>query len=272
MNKITKHTSILKRRLNQRSELNKMKAIDNELLQVITKSFDLTKSGDNQKEDLEAFQLCEAYREKLLADTTQITYEVFNMDHVDTVQNICRKAASPAKWCRFLYHMTRSLNQPRILEIGTNVGISGTYLLHSSKANNGRLTTMEGLPQLCNLSAEQFATIVPESNFAVIQGLYENTFPEVLKRDETYNLLFIDGNHKKEPTLEYFEALMDKIDQAAIFVFDDINWSQGMSEAWEQIKRNEHVNFSIDLYKLGIVIIDRNETRKNVEFGLHLEY
>ena len=37
------------------------------------------------------------------------------------------------------------------------------------------------------------------------------------------------------------------------FVFDDINWSKDMQNAWQTIKKNEKVTLSIDLFEMGIV-------------------
>ena len=57
----------------------------------------------------------------------------------------------------------------------------------------------------------------------------------------------------KEATKEYFNMCMSKINENTIFVFDDINWSKEMHECWEEIKSDNRVSLSIDLYKLGLV-------------------
>lgn len=270
--KISKHRLILKRRLNQQKVLNEISEIENNTLKQFLTTFNSTKAKTSAKEDLDAFSNCERYRAKLLADNTQISYEIFSSDRTASVQHICKNAASGKKWCQFLYHLVKSINKPTILEIGTNLGVSGSYLLEGLRNKNGKLTTMEGLPQLCEIASNQFSNIVPNSKFEILQGLYDDTFPKVLKKEDTYNLIFIDGNHKKSPTIEYFEALKSRIGETAIFVFDDINWSHEMKEAWKIIKADEDVNFSIDMYRQGIIIIDRNEHQKKLEFNLHLAY
>ncbi|MEW4924931.1 class I SAM-dependent methyltransferase [Algibacter sp. 2305UL17-15] len=272
MNKLKKHKLILSRRLNQNEELKKIASIENKTLQNVLNAFKLAKTNTHKKEDIIAFNNCETYRDKLLIDATEITYEIFSLDETALVQDICRKAASKEKWCRFLYYMVKNTENPNILEIGTNLGISGSYMLEAMKGKNGKFITMEGLPQLCSISAAQFSTIVSPSNFEVVQGLYDDTFPKVIEKDITYDLIFIDGNHKKEPTRDYFNALKSKIKQSAIFVFDDIYWSDGMKETWEIIKKDSNVNFSMDMYEQGIVVIDKNESLPKKHFNLHLSY
>lgn len=272
MKKLSKHALILKRRLNQGNELNKLYKIENKVLRQFLTAFKSTKTKTNSTEDIEAFSNCEHYRTKLLTDKTQISYEVFSSDRTASVQDICSKAASSKKWCQFLYHLVKSHDNANILEIGTNLGISGSYFLEALKNKNGMLTTLEGLPQLCEIASNQFSNIVPNSKFEVIQGLYDSTFPKVVENGRIYNLIFIDGNHQKYPTIEYFEKMKSKIGKTAIFVFDDINWSDGMKEAWKVIKADKDVNFSVDMYEQGIVIIDKDERQKNSEFELHLSY
>ncbi len=272
MNKISKHLLILRRRIKNQQELNKLSKIENHSLQNILTAYQTTKAGTNEREDLHSFSNCERYRKKLLSDNTQITYEIFSSDKKAAVRDICKKAASSEKWCQFLYHIAKNVNNPKILEIGTNLGISGSYMLEALKGKKGKLITMEGLPQLCEISNQRFSEIVPNSKFEIIQGLYDNTFPKLMERAEEFNLIFIDGNHKKEPTLQYFNALKSGIGRAGIFVFDDIYWSESMTDAWKIIKKDDGVNFSIDLYEQGIVIIDKDESRKNMEFSLHLTY
>ena len=272
MKKISKHRLILKKRINQSSELKEISRMNNETLQNVLKAFHSVKKNIFQKEDLEAFSNCENYRNQLLSDNKVITYEVFSSDHAAKVKDICKIAASKQKWCHFLYQLVKQTDSPSVLEIGTNLGISGSYILEAMKGKKGKFITMEGLPQLCEISSKQFLKIAHESTFEVVQGLYDDTFPKVIAKDLSYNLSFIDGNHKKGPTLEYFNTLKSNIGKTAIFVFDDIYWSDGMKEAWEIIKKDPEVNFSIDLYEQGIVIIDKDESIHNKHFNLHLSY
>ncbi|MFD2515595.1 O-methyltransferase [Pontibacter locisalis] len=273
LKKIEKHSLILQRRIGQEKELKNMSSYKNPLLKVVVDSFLKVKESRFSRADEKAFKACEAYRNKLLQDDTLITYEIFGLDKTALVKDICKHAASSEKWCQFLYFIAKETDEPAILEIGTNLGVSGSYTLEAIKDKTGsKFITMEGLPQLCEISSKQFSSIVSPDKFEVLQGLYDFTFPILLKKDIKFNLLFIDGNHQKDPTLEYFEELKKKVASSAIFIFDDINWSEGMKEAWDIIKKDNNVNYSIDLYEQGIVIIDKEDPVKNINFQLHLAY
>ncbi|MCC7526845.1 MAG: SAM-dependent methyltransferase, partial [Chitinophagaceae bacterium] len=62
-----------------------------------------------------------------------------------------------------------------------------------------------------------------------------------------------DGNHRKEPTLAYFNQLMRHAGNNSLFIFDDIHWSAEMEEAWRDIQLHPAVTCSIDLFFIGIV-------------------
>ncbi|WP_373516939.1 O-methyltransferase [Pricia sp.] len=271
--KIRKHLSITRTRLNQKKELEKISKYKNSTLQKVVEAVSTVLNSNYKEEDRQAFQNCENYRTELLQDETLISYQIFGSDKTAMVKDICKNAASSKKWCEFLYFLSKKTAPSLILEIGTNLGISGCYVLKSiQNSPQAQFVTMEGLSQLCEISGDQFATMAPVSKYDIREGLFDATFPQLLKEDVHFDLLFIDGNHQKEPTIKYFKALKDKIKSPAIFVFDDINWSHEMKEAWDLLKRDSSVNFTIDLYKQGIVILDKQETEKNVQFNLHLGY
>ena len=271
--KIRKHLSITRTRIHQKKELERISKYNNTTLNTIVDAFSTVLNSNFTENDRRAFENCENYRRKLLQDKSLISYAVFGSDKTAMVKDICRDAASGIKWCEFLYFLLKKTRPVAILEIGTNLGISGCYALESIQDSpESNFITMEGLPQLCEISDNQFASIAPTSKYDIRQGLFDTTFPKLLQEDIQFDLLFVDGNHQKEPTITYFEALKNKIHSPAIFVFDDINWSKEMQEAWSYIKNDGDVNFTIDFYKQGIIVIDKQALERNQNMSLHLAY
>jgi predicted O-methyltransferase YrrM len=70
-------------------------------------------------------------------------------------------------------------------------------------------------------------------------------------------MVFFDANHTKEATLNYFNQCLEKANNNTVFIFDDIYWSEGMTEAWKEIYSNPAVTYSIDLFHLGIVFFNK---------------
>jgi predicted O-methyltransferase YrrM len=76
---------------------------------------------------------------------------------------------------------------------------------------------------------------------------------ETLDRAGTVDLAFVDGNHRLEPTLGYFNKLIDHTSPSSVLIFDDIHWSREMEQAWESIKQDSRVYLTIDLFFIGLV-------------------
>jgi hypothetical protein len=58
----------------------------------------------------------------------------------------------------------------------------------------------------------------------------------------------------------------------AIFIFDDINWNTDMQRAWSEILQRKHHAYSIDFYKLGVVVVDKNAKNPIENFKLFLRF
>ncbi|UZH54849.1 class I SAM-dependent methyltransferase [Salinimicrobium tongyeongense] len=82
-------------------------------------------------------------------------------------------------------------------------------------------------------------------------------------RTPNYDLIYIDGNHQKEATLSYFKKLLPTVHNDSVMIFDDIHWSKGMEEAWEEIKAHPKVKVSIDTFQWGLVFFRREQEKEH---------
>ena len=96
------------------------------------------------------------------------------------------------------------------------------------------------------------------SNVTVLQGAFDQTFAPLLASLPKIDFAFVDGNHRKIPTLQYFELLLAHANNNTIMVFDDIHWSVEMETAWTTIQHHPAVTLTIDLFFIGIVFINRD--------------
>ena len=271
--KIKKHFSIVLVRLFQKIELKKIREERNNTLSLVLDAFLDIKSNRISKNDYSIFQDCEHYRAQLLKNNSLISYAVFGINEQLTVSQICKKASSASIWGQFLFYLIKRQTEPHVLEIGTNLGMSGSYMLHALKnKQNSYFSTMEGVSDLCEISAQKFKLIDKTKRYEIIEGLYENTFLKIINRGKKYNFFFIDGNHQKEATLSYFFKLKTILSRPSILLFDDINWTPDMHQAWLIIKDDLDVLYSIDFFKWGLVIIDSDKSKKKKHFRLHLAY
>ncbi len=189
-----------------------------------------------------------------------------------SVTELARHAAKPRKWGQLLFRIVYRHYRPRtMLELGTSLGLSAAYLAsgaqgadNSGGATKAKLLTIEGAGAVAAVAAANFHSLGLE-NIELVTGGFDDRLPGVLERIGRIDLAFVDGNHRKEPTLRYFNLLMDRASPSSILIFDDIHWSREMEEAWETIKQDPRILLTVDLFFIGLVFL-REEFKARQNF------
>jgi len=181
------------------------------------------------------------------------------------VKDILHHASVSRRKGQFLFRFIREYKPAAIIELGTSLGISSIYF--GLAAPECKVVTIEGCIDSANL-ARQNIEKAGLHNISVLTGSFEEKLTQALVEIPSPDLVFFDGNHKKEPTLAYFEQCLLHAGPNSIFLFDDIHWSKGMGEAWNTIRRHPRVTVSIDLYYFGIVFFREELSREefNIRF------
>ncbi len=181
------------------------------------------------------------------------------------VGKLVRKRTHGFKQLHLLFRISDYFKPKTILEFGTAAGVSAVYL--KKPVPNARMITMEGCASLANRAEKTFKDLHLH-NVEIEVGNFDVILPDVLKGFETIDLIYFDGNHRKEPTLQYFEQCLPYAGEESVFIFDDIYWSDGMSAAWETIKNDPRVTLTVDLFWFGLVFFKKNRVKQNIRLKL----
>jgi predicted O-methyltransferase YrrM len=173
---------------------------------------------------------------------------------------IAARSAKSPKYAQLIFRLTKHLQPSYIIELGTSLGITTAYL--AKAAPESHLITIEGCEQTAMFAIKNFANH-KITNIEVVNDSFENALPAVLERTTKADLVFFDGNHKKTPTLSYFEQCLQYVHNDSLFIFDDIHWSEEMEEAWNIIKQNKKVTLTIDLFSLGLVFFKKEFSKQD---------
>ena len=169
------------------------------------------------------------------------------------VRAIAKTSLSPKWQCELMSNLIQEYQCQNIIELGTSLGISASYL---ASANwHGIVYTLEGSESIASIAMNTFASLKLR-NIKLIYGNFDITLPTLLKNIETIDFAFIDGNHRYDKTLLYFEQILAKSHEKTIFVFDDIHWSSGMEKAWKEITRHSKITATLDFFSFGIAFSD----------------
>lgn len=222
----------------------------------------------NDKNYYPAFHTVEGLRRRLLRDSRLFVVEDFGAGgkflktHERSITSIARNSAKSRKYGQLLFKMVKHYQPSTILELGTSLGITTSYLALAKPGS--RLITMEGAKEIAGIARRNFKDLDIQ-NTEMIEGNFDDTLSSVISQLSSADFVFFDGNHRKEPTERYFQQLLTKINNDSIFVFDDIHWSREMEAAWETVKNSAAVTCSIDLFFIGIVFF-RKEFKSKQHF------
>jgi predicted O-methyltransferase YrrM len=174
------------------------------------------------------------------------------------ISDIAKFSAVPEKYGRLLTNMAAEFGDQSILELGTSLGISTMYLAAGQK--DGMVYTIEGCSETLAVARENFDSC-GFSGINSMSGSFDDILPVFRERNITPGIVFIDGDHRKEPVIRYFEAIRQLSGNNTVVILDDIHISSEMGEAWEEIKKDPNISVTIDINRFGIVFFRKGLTR-----------
>lgn len=225
--------------------------------------FNLVQKCFYDKTNYPEYSVLEEYRNSFLQNKNEIEVTDFGAgsrvfkSNTRAVNQIAKNAGISTDRAKLLFRIVNYFQPKNILEIGTSLGLATSALALNDFSE---VTTLEGCPNTmnqCQLQLQKFNI----NNVNCVNTEFSKQLKNYNLQPTTYNLIYFDGNHSKQATVEYFELLLPTIDNETVWIFDDIHWSQEMEEAWEIIKKHPKVTVTVDTFQWGFVFF-RNEQVK----------
>lgn len=218
------------------------------------------------KSDYHAYHEIEAIRKKLHQSRQSLLVTDYGAGNIaglpvrKKISDIVRTAAKPPRDAQLLFRIAHFYQCRNILEIGTSLGISTMYL--AASGSHTAVMTMEGSSSVAR-EARRIFEKEGFANITLIEGHFDDTLTTALSSMGSTDLVFFDGNHRKEATLNYFRQVLPVLHERSVLIFDDIYWSAEMKAAWEEIKSDPKVTLTIDLFRLGIAFLNRRLSKQD---------
>ncbi len=228
--------------------------------------FDLVTKCFYDSKKYTEYSLLKEYRKSLLKNKNYIEVSDYGAgskvfkSNKRQISKIAQTAGISQKRAELLFRITKYFKPDSILELGTSLGLATSALaLGNTKS---RIKTLEG----CQNTIHQCQLQLQKFNINTVECI-NTEFSSYLKNFQlptsNFQLIYFDGNHSKQSTLNYFELLLPTISNESVWIFDDIHWSLEMEEAWEIIKIHPRVTVSIDTFQWGIVFFRYEQEKEH---------
>ncbi|MCC5943491.1 MAG: class I SAM-dependent methyltransferase [Bernardetiaceae bacterium] len=217
------------------------------------------------------FDLIETARHVLLDSSEEIEVQDFGAgSHKHSggqrkISDLARHSAISFKVGALLFRMILHFKPRFMIELGTSLGIGTLYQAMPLKGKTAKLYSFEGCAQTIHY-AQKNLDYFDCKQAQIITGNIDETLPQFLAHHKpTLDWVFFDANHRYEPTMRYFENCLKYAHEGSVFIFDDIRWSSQMRKAWNEIKADERVMISIDLFRLGLVFFRKGQPKQHFD-------
>jgi predicted O-methyltransferase YrrM len=236
--------------------------------------FDLLTKCFYDKKPKPEYAILKEYRNSLLGNKNTIAVTDFGAgsrvfkSNVRQISKIAQTAGITPKRGELLFRIVNYFQPSTILEIGTSLGLATSALsLGNPKAS---IVTLEGCPNTMAIAKNQLHPDSYRDNFNNVECV-TTEFNSYLEKwnsslnaaTEHFSLIYFDGNHQKQATLDYFELLLPTITNETVWIFDDIHWSLEMEEAWEIIKNHPKVTVTVDTFQWGLVFFRYEQEKEH---------
>lgn len=208
----------------------------------------------------------EAQRKKLLRDDRLITVtdlgagSHLNKNRTKKVREIAKNALKTPYLAQLIYRLAVDQRPKNIIELGTCLGITTAYLAKARPEAN--VLTIEGCPETAAIAYQNFHEL-DLKNIELQVGNFNELLPVAIAAADQLDFVYIDGNHTKEATINYFNWCLPKVTEDTLLIFDDIYWSEGMKSAWEEIKNHPQVTVTVDLFWIGLVYFRKGQVKEH---------
>ncbi|MES2622091.1 MAG: class I SAM-dependent methyltransferase [Bacteroidota bacterium] len=201
-------------------------------------------------------------REKLKNNSTPVEMEDYGTGVTSSLRQVSdleKTVAVKEKYGLLLSRLVKHFQPKNILELGTSIGISSSYMALAKP--DSTIVSLEGSAAITEFAKQNHASLGIK-NIEIISGNFNETISSSLRKLSSVDLVFFDGNHRSDSTLQYFYQCLEHSHENSIFIFDDIYWSDDMAKAWQQIKQHPRITLSLDLFQFGICFFRKDKLAK----------
>lgn len=228
--------------------------------------FDLVTKCFYDQTNYPEYGVLKNYRNSLLQNTNAIEVTDFGAgskifkSNTREISKIAKTAGITSKNAELLFRISKYFQPEKVLEFGTSLGLATVALSTGNK--NSQILTLEGCPETSKIAQQQFKKF-GLTNIDPITTEFNNYLESENLKSKILNLIYIDGNHQKAATLQYFDLLLPTVTNNSVWIFDDIHWSPDMEGAWEIIKKNPAVTVTIDTFQWGFVFFRKEQKKED---------
>ena len=220
----------------------------------------------NEQDHPESFDSIERQRDKLKSSSDLITRKDFGAGSKHNPESTKERISAIASHAlsfpfqgRFLSRLAGFIRPEVIVEFGTSLGISASYLAAGAPAAS--VYTVEGDPEVSAVASSVIMNL-GLSNILIHTLSFDQYIDGLRNKHLTVDLLFLDGHHTSAATIHYYQAMRKFLHPGSIVIIDDLYWSADMQACWQKLIALPEVTQSVDCFHFGMLFLNPDFQQK----------
>jgi predicted O-methyltransferase YrrM len=164
--------------------------------------FDLYQTVIKQQPNALKYSNIEACRKNLLKNKDLINYtdlgagsNILNTNSTKKVKNLAMAQLKPARIAQIIYHLVNRFKYKNIIELGTSLGITSSYIASALKENHEpnhvNFYTVEGIEPVRKIALQQFETLKLMPYIQSVEANFDLKLDEILTNYKTLDVFEI---------------------------------------------------------------------------------
>lgn len=156
----------------------------------------------------------------------------------------------------FISTLIKTIKPKNILEVGTAIGYSALSMHYACP--DAKITTLERNQEMINKATENISKYSLNDHIKLITGDALLTLPELIKKNETFDFIFIDA--AKGQYQSFFESAMKLQNNSGVILTDNVLFKGYVAGKLTNHKRFQNLGKKIDSYNKWLMKNEKYNT------------
>lgn len=211
--------------------------------------FDLVTNVIYNNKDYYCYKTIEAQR-KILLDSTVVVGSL-------SVSETAKKMYAE-KYSKLLFRLVNYFQPNSVVLINDKLGVDSAYA--ASVSEHLKVYSFQENRELQKITASHLEQLKLK-NVTLLYESQTTSLPDLLKQLSTLDFVVIHQKTKDE-VLSVFYQCLEKANTSSVFVVSNVGLPE-FAEAWEEIKKNNQVTVTIDLFYMSIVFLRKEQVKEH---------
>lgn len=180
------------------------------------------------------------------------------------IKTIAEKGELPSRYVQLLFRIAAYYSPGTILSVGASSGVDTAYL--ASAMETAQVIVVEENTELAALAKRNFDKL-KLNNINAPQKSITDALGIIAEKENPIDIVYMDADTEAKNILPYYHQLKPFLHENSFLIFKNIHVSKEAEQVWQEMRLQEDVTLSINLFSIGLIFF-RKENKVKQDFTI----